>query len=553
MKIFLLLLVFLYFTKLAFSDCFFENSVCFLTLEKEKVKEILGLRTEEVSNSLTNKSVISKIKEIIGLKAKETSELAVYKEVVSQIKENYSIDLDNDIKQINLYLLPGHLNFYLVIDGSFDTKKIQNNIKDAIESKKWRYHKFEDFYLSGNNFQALGINGYNLVFYDKNTLIFCKDSAGDNDSIEISKIPDSIKNLGNISKNYLWISKDIQKTPDIGLEKSNYCIGYVKDNQLIVEAGFNDSLEAKKVIENYKNIPKQQIETLNRNIKSYLEKAKEESSNLSEGLIPNILFNLLESVYSNKTNDLTSNIKILQSENKIIISCDYEIVLSGILTYASTFALRNIISSIEFARGRSQSDDCIFSIERMNYSEPSKIHYANYLQKQIDELKGKLKNSSIADILYFTAMYYIHSKAKKILDSIDISSENDKDKDCLKTKFDTIYITRAAICIYLSTIKNTDDDGKNNDFATEVDENEKIRCFFIQRVVMGAIEMYDLDNDKEPMTFLDIPLLVKGKYLQERDMPNKDCELYLVGNLTENGYIACKTHGSCYLESLKSS
>ena len=55
------------------------------------------------------------------------------------------------------------------------------------------------------------------------------------------------------------------------------------------------------------------------------------------------------------------------------------------------------------------------------------------------------------------------------------------------------------------------------------------------------------------MTTLDIPLLVKGKYLQERDMPSKNCELYSVGNLTENGYIACKIHGSCYLESLKSS
>ena len=549
----MLLLVFLFITKLAFSDCFFENSVCFLTLEKEKIKEILGLTAKEIHDSEANKGFVPKIKEILGLKAKETSELAVYKEVVSQIKENYSLDLDNDIKQIGLYLFPGHLNFYVVIDGDFESEKIQNNIKNAIESKKWRYHKIEDFYLCGNNFQALRINGYNLVFYDKNTLIFCKDSAEDNDSIIISKIPDSIKNLEKISKNYLWISKDIQKTPGIGLEKSNYCIGYIKDNQLVVEAGFNDSYEAKKVIDNYNNIPKQQIETLNQNIKSYLEKAKEESSNLREGLIPNILFNLLESVYSSKINDLISNIKILQSENKIKIFIDFEIVLSSVLTYAYPFALRNIINSIEFARGRSQSDDCIFSIERMNYSEPSKIQYANYLQKQLDNLKGKIKNSSIADIVCFTAMIYVHSKAKKLLDSIDISSEENKSIDCLKTKFDIIFIARSAICIYLSTKKNTDDDGKNNDFATEVDENKKIRCFFIQRVVLGAIEMYDLDNGKEPMATLDIPLLVKGKYLQERDMPNKDCELYSVGNLKENGYIACKTHGSCYLESLKSS
>ncbi|MBP5469384.1 MAG: hypothetical protein J6Z11_09080, partial [Candidatus Riflebacteria bacterium] len=314
MKLLLLLFVFLYITKLSFSDCFFENSVCFLTLEKEKIKELLGLTAKEMHDSEANKGFVSKIKEIIGLKAKETSELAVYKEVVSQIKEKYSIDLDNDIKQISFYLLPGHLNFYLVIDGNFESEIIQNNIKGAIESNKWRYHKLEDFVLCGNYYKALRINGYNLVFYDKNTLIFCLDSAEENDSIKISKTPDFIKNLEKISKNYLCISKDIQKTPGIGLEKSNFCIGYIKDKQLVVEAGFNDSSEAKRVIDNYNNIPKQQIETLNQNIKSYLEKAKEESSNLREGLIPNILFNLLESVYSSKTNDFISNIKIFQSE-----------------------------------------------------------------------------------------------------------------------------------------------------------------------------------------------------------------------------------------------
>lgn len=552
MKIYLLLLGFIFIANLAFADCFFEKSVCFLTLEKEELKKLLGLTEEETFDSETNKGVISHIKEILGFKAKETSELAVFNKVVSQIKENYSLDLDNDIKQIRLFLFPGRLKFYVVVDGDFDSEKMQNSIKNAIESKKWRYHKIDDFNLCGNNFQALRINGYNLVFYDKNTLIFCKDSIENNDSIKISKIPDSIKNLEKISKNYLWISKDIQKTLGIGLENSNYCIGYIKDNQLVVEADLSDSSEAKKIIENYNNIPKQQIETLNHNIKSYLESAKEESLKLKEGLIPNILFNLLESVYSSKTKDLIGNIKILQSENKIKITCDLNIIISGILTFAYPRMLANIQQSIEFAYQNKINTDC-FSDTTINYSEASKALYSNYLLKNIDNLKGKLKNSSIADFARICAMLYIHSKTKKFLDSIDVSLGEEKNIDYLKNKFDNTYIVRSAICIYLSAKKNTEENGKNNDFATEVDENKKTRCFFIQRVVLGAIEMYDLDNEKEPMTTLDIPLLVKGKYLQERDMPNKSCELYSVGDLSQGGYIVCKVHGSCYLESLKSS
>ena len=40
MKIYLLLLGFIFFAELAFADCFFEKSVCFLTLEKEELKKL---------------------------------------------------------------------------------------------------------------------------------------------------------------------------------------------------------------------------------------------------------------------------------------------------------------------------------------------------------------------------------------------------------------------------------------------------------------------------------------------------------------------------------
>ena len=82
---------------------FFDNSSTFIILEKERIKEILGLTAEE------------------------TSDLDGYKEIVSHIKERYSIDIENDIKQLTiLFSSPDPL---LIVNGNFDTEKTLNQIK----------------------------------------------------------------------------------------------------------------------------------------------------------------------------------------------------------------------------------------------------------------------------------------------------------------------------------------------------------------------------------------------------------------------------------------
>lgn len=60
---------------------------------------------------------------------------------------------------------------------------------------------------------------------------------------------------------------------------------------------------------------------------------------------------------------------------------------------------------------------------------------------------------------------------------------------------------------------------------THTDSREK-SCFTNQRVIYGAIEMYNMDNEKL-MTSIDFSKLLEGKYLKEiPTKPSKDCEYF---------------------------
>lgn len=79
--------------------------------------------------------------------------------------------------------------------------------------------------------------------------------------------------------------------------------------------------------------------------------------------------------------------------------------------------------------------------------------------------------------------------------------------------------------------------GRRNSYQKE--------CFTRQRVLMGAIEMYNLDHN-EMITNYDnsyLELLVRDKYLTSSFMNNYECEVVTEGDLTGDGYIYCVNHG----------
>lgn len=87
--------------------------------------------------------------------------------------------------------------------------------------------------------------------------------------------------------------------------------------------------------------------------------------------------------------------------------------------------------------------------------------------------------------------------------------------------------------------------------------NRTKACISNQRVILGAVEMYNMDND-EKMDVLDIDLLIKGRYLKSYPTkPEKECSYSAIGlssyfksDLDENAAdnaleaISCPVHGN---------
>jgi len=68
-------------------------------------------------------------------------------------------------------------------------------------------------------------------------------------------------------------------------------------------------------------------------------------------------------------------------------------------------------------------------------------------------------------------------------------------------------------------------------------------CFANQRVIMGAVEMYNMDNNAM-MDTLDEAGLVSGKYLKSSIVPAEtDCVIGGTG-LKLDGVVTCTIHGT---------
>ena len=63
------------------------------------------------------------------------------------------------------------------------------------------------------------------------------------------------------------------------------------------------------------------------------------------------------------------------------------------------------------------------------------------------------------------------------------------------------------------------------------------------RVIESAVEMYNMDSSSI-MNNLDIDILIKGHYLKEKPIePDKNCEYFIEGDLSKDGYVYCARHG----------
>ena len=77
--------------------------------------------------------------------------------------------------------------------------------------------------------------------------------------------------------------------------------------------------------------------------------------------------------------------------------------------------------------------------------------------------------------------------------------------------------------------------------------NRDKTCHSNIRVLLGAIEMYNMDHPSTPIKILDeesaANLLKEGYLKTELSKPEKDCHLMSIGDLTKDGIVYCKYHG----------
>ncbi|HNX76609.1 MAG TPA: prepilin-type N-terminal cleavage/methylation domain-containing protein [Candidatus Rifleibacterium sp.] len=68
-------------------------------------------------------------------------------------------------------------------------------------------------------------------------------------------------------------------------------------------------------------------------------------------------------------------------------------------------------------------------------------------------------------------------------------------------------------------------------------------CYANQRVLLGAVEMFNMDNPNK-MANLDVDRLVQEKYLKNKPYPPENaCRYFSQGNIGEDGFIYCQLHG----------
>lgn len=74
-------------------------------------------------------------------------------------------------------------------------------------------------------------------------------------------------------------------------------------------------------------------------------------------------------------------------------------------------------------------------------------------------------------------------------------------------------------------------------------------CYANMRIILGAVEMYNMDHTKmmKELNQANMKLLVKkpDQYLLKMpEKPEKGCEYYNTGDLSDGGVICCALHGT---------
>ena len=191
-------------------------------------------------------------------------------------------------------------------------------------------------------------------------------------------------------------------------------------------------------------------------------------------------------------------------------------------------------------------NSCFYLEAGFNKEDSAKafLNFVENLKKNVYKAKSTdyeramedLKHSSIHSLADDIEKVLSSAKTMDFIDEMQISRENTSLvlAQPLEEQNKSMFVIGGIGVLAAAAIPN---------FKRARESAREKACFSNIRVLQGAVEMYNLDNETM-MESLEIDKLVKGKYLRDVPQgPEPDCEYYSDGNLTNDGEVACRRHG----------
>ncbi len=160
--------------------------------------------------------------------------------------------------------------------------------------------------------------------------------------------------------------------------------------------------------------------------------------------------------------------------------------------------------------------------------------YTENYYKEFETNKKSLETAFIEDLPKQIGTMYASAKTIDFINNLKIEQNNNN----------IILSSKAEIKQFISEIVGFAISSHSNKIQNSRYHAKKASCFSNQRILQGAIEMYNMDHSTM-MTTIDMETLVKEHYLiKELVGPEPQCEYESIGDLTQDGYINCKFHGN---------
>ena len=367
----------------------------------------------------------------LGNTGKDNQGGKAFKEVVACLKEKFSVDLEKDLEQCGVFVVPGQggVGFLGMVSGNFKNDSLISLAKGLIPRDKKEEIKFETVSINGKEIQSiLADKDKRVIFLKDGLLLITNDSTFSmikNNGITFAEAPKDVAQLMKKNKNFLYVSKiammflSMAKLPPELISGIDSIAAFMNDDAINIDISLNSPSTAEKMKE----------------------------------------------------------------------------------------ALEN---------------------KRNEYNQ-------NYL-KDIEKNKKILADGNVNDLAKTIGMMYSNSKSKEFIDSINLSVNENSLLISTKPEFSKIVfgiIGSAAAFTF-----------NNPNFENASKEARKRACFSNQRVLQGAVEMYNMDSPTM-MSTLDMEELVKTHYIKHiPDKPEEECEYENIGDLAGDGYVNCKFHGS---------